>query len=208
MTTGRLVPTPGHTIGPFFGSALPYPGGDVLAPHDHPAGVRLHGRVTDGAGAPVPDALVELWQADEHGNVVQTPGSLRRLGRQPSSGAWYAAPGPFTGFGRAMVDNAGEYAFQTVRPGPTDEGRPAFFALTLFSRGLMNRLFTRAYLPGQTALLAGDRLLASLPADRRTTLLAVDEGGRSLRFDVRLQGEDETVFLRYPGYDEPPTSRS
>lgn len=205
MTAERLVPTPGHTVGPFFGFALPYAGGDLLAPEGHPAGVRLHGRVSDGVGAPVPDALIEVWQADETGRVVQRPGSLRRLGQQPSSGAWYAAPGPFTGFGRTMVDNAGEYAFQTVRPGPTDPGRAAFFALTVFSRGLMNRLFTRAYLPGQDDVLVTDPLLTSLPAERRGTLLAVADGERSLRFDLRLQGEGETVFLRYPGYDEPPT---
>ena len=78
MSEASLVPTPGHTIGPFFGYALPYAGGDTLAAPHHPSAVRLHGVVSDGNGDPVPDALVELWQADEAGQVPQRFGSLRR----------------------------------------------------------------------------------------------------------------------------------
>lgn len=175
-----LPPTPGQTVGPFFGFALPFPGGEHLVPPGAPAATRLHGLVLDGDGQPVPDALVELWQQGPDGAVVQQAGSLRRDG-------W-----TFTGFGRAATDNAGHYSFTTREPAAR------FVALTIFARGLSNRLFTRAYLPDDAAALAADRLLASLPADRRGTLIARRDG-TSLRFDVRLQGEGETVFLRYPG---------
>ncbi|OMH24435.1 protocatechuate 3,4-dioxygenase subunit alpha [Tersicoccus phoenicis] len=189
MTTGRLVPTPGQTIGPFYGYALPYERGDQLAGPHHPRAVRLHGTVYDGAGDPIPDALLEIWQADEDGTVPRAPGSLRRDG-------W-----TFTGFGRAAVDNAGDYTFTTVNPGPTEEGAAPFIAVTLFARGLLNRLFTRIYLPENSVALESDPLLASIPADRRPTLIAEREPDGGLRFDIRLQGDGETVFLAFPGID-------
>ena len=179
------LPSPGQTVGPFFGFALPYAGGNELVPPGRPDAVRLHGTVLDGAGQPVPDALLELWQADPEGRVPQVAGSLHRDGFT------------FTGWGRAETDREGRYTFSTLAPGPARPGGPAFFALTIFSRGLPNRLFTRAYLPGPA--LAEDPLLSALPEDRRSTLLAVEEAA-GYRFDVRLQGEDETVFLTYPGH--------
>jgi protocatechuate 3,4-dioxygenase alpha subunit len=175
------VTTPGQTVGPFFGIALPYDGGADLVPPTYPDAVQLTGLVLDGDGAPVPDALLEIWQPDASGNVVQAPGSLRRDGFT------------FTGWGRAATDNTGRYRFTTIRPG----GAVPFIAMTVFARGLLDRLFTRVYLPGS----ADDALLASLPAERRRTLVAVGEG-RQLHFDVRMQGADETVFLRYPGDHE------
>jgi protocatechuate 3,4-dioxygenase, alpha subunit len=169
------TPTPGQTVGPFFGYALPFPGDNELVPPGAPGAVRLHGRVVDGAGDPVPDAILELWQSDAEGHVVQQPGSLRRDGFT------------FTGWGRASTDREGRYAFSTLTPGSP------FFAITVLARGLTNRLFTRAYLPE-----AGeDPFLASLPAERRSTLVTTrDESG--FVFDVHLQGERETVFLTYP----------
>ena len=198
-----LPPTPGQTIGPFFGYSLPYPGDSELVPGGHHDAIRLHGTVYDGAGAPIPDALIEIWQADEAGQVAQRAGSLRRNAHQGTSGAYFLDTSTFTGFGRAAVDNAGEYAFQTLLPGPTEPGRAAFFCLTIFARGLMNRLFTRAYVPAEEAVLDADRFLASVPAERRATLLATANGERSLRFDIRLQGGDETVFITYPGFNSP-----
>ena len=182
----KLTPTPGQTIGPFYGYALPFPGGEALVDRSHPGAVRLHGTVYDGAGAPVPDSLLEIWQADERGAVASAPGSLLRDGYT------------FTGWGRAAVDNAGAFAFTTVNPGPTGPGKAAFIQLVVFARGLLNRLFTRIYLPEDEAALAADPLLASLPEERRRTLIARREADGSLRFDVRLQGEGETVFLSYP----------
>jgi protocatechuate 3,4-dioxygenase alpha subunit len=178
-----VTATPGQTIGPFFGFALPYERGHELVPPSHPQAVRLHGTVYDGAGAAVPDALLEIWQPDADGNVVQRPGSLHRDGYT------------FTGWGRAATDNAGHYSFTTLEPGPAETGRAPFIAMTVFARGLLNRLFTRVYLPGEA--LAADPLLASLEPERRDTLVAVREDG-GLRFDVRLQGEGETVFLSHP----------
>ena len=181
---GDLTPTPGQTIGPFYGYALPYDGDSELVPPGHADAVRLHGTVRDGAGDPVPDALLELWQADPEGAVPQEAGSLRRDG-------W-----TFTGWGRAATDNAGHYSFTTLAPGAPDGRGAPFFAVTVFARGLLDRLLTRAYLPGDDAALAADRVLASVDPDRRGTLVAVaDEHG--YRFDVHLQGDDETVFLRH-----------
>jgi protocatechuate 3,4-dioxygenase, alpha subunit len=166
--------TPGQTVGPFYGYALPYDGGPDLVPPGHHAAIRLHGYVLDGAGTPVPDALLEIWQTDAAGNVPQVGGSLRRDDHT------------FTGWGRASTNNTGHYSFTTIEPGAP------FIALTVFARGLMNRLFTRIYLPE-----AVDPFLLSVPAERRDTLVATREAD-GLRFDVILQGDRETVFLAYP----------
>lgn len=193
-----LAATPGQTIGPFYGFALPYPRDCELVAPGTPGAIRLHGTVLDGAGQPVPDAMVEIRQADAAGRVPAVEGSIRRDGST------------FTGWGRCAVDPGGRYGFTTVRPGATDEGAAPFFAVTVFARGLLNRLFTRAYLPGDDAALGADPLLASLTPERRDTLIAVAEGeaegpgeqhrgGPSdLRFDVHLQGDRETVFLTFP----------
>jgi protocatechuate 3,4-dioxygenase, alpha subunit len=185
-----LTATPGQTVGPFFGYALPFERGSELVPPGSPGSIRLHGVVTDGEGNPVPDALLEIWQADADGNVPNATGALRRDG-------W-----TFTGWGRAATDDEGHYSFSTVLPGATNPGAAPFIMVTIFARGLLNRLFTRVYVPGDH--LAKDALLASLPADRRDTLVATGEpdGLRfdGLRFDIALQGPRETVFLRYPGH--------
>lgn len=181
--TGTLQPTPGQTVGPFFHFALPYDGGAHLVPPGTPGAVRLHGTVYDGAGVPVPDALVEVRQAGADGTVPRVEGSLARDGR-------------FTGWGRAATDASGRYAFTTLVP-----GRPrgqhgdgaAFFAITLLARGLLDRLFTRAYLPGES-----DAFLAGLPAEDATTLRTTRDATGDLRFDIRLQGDRETVFLAHP----------
>lgn len=170
-----LIATPGQTVGPFFGFSLPYAGGADLVPPGHPDAVRLHGRVLDGAGDPVPDALLELWQVDDAGAVCRAPGALRRDGQT------------FTGWGRAATDGEGQYAFTTLAPAAP------FFALAVLARGLLDVLFTRAYLPSH----AHDPFLATVDAARRDTLLTTaDDTG--FRFDVRLQGEHETVFLTFP----------
>lgn len=177
-------PTPGQTVGPFFGFALPYPGDSELVPPGRPGAIRLHGRVLDGAGEPVPDALIEIAQPDGDGVLSRVAGSLRRDGFT------------FTGWGRASTDGAGRYTFSTVAPGPAAPDAAAYFAVCVFARGLLDRLFTRAYVPGDDAVLAADPLLASVDPDRRSTLVATrDEHG--LGFDIRLQGEGETVFLEY-----------
>ncbi|VBA50908.1 Protocatechuate 3,4-dioxygenase alpha chain [Mycobacterium attenuatum] len=184
----ELACTPGQTAGPFFGIALSYPGGNELIDDGYPGAVRLHGTVYDGAGAGVPDALLELWQADGTGRIPRQAGSLRRRGAPLSE---------FTGFGRAATDAHGRYRFTTVAPGSVD-GRAPFFAITVFARGLLHRLFTRAYLP--SADVDADRVLARVEPRRRATLLCVDEndsGRVGYRFDIHLQGPCETAFLAY-----------
>lgn len=177
------VPTPGQTVGPFFHFALPYDGDrDLVAPGTQDA-VLLHGGVYDGRGNGIQDALVEIWQADPQGRVLRRPGSIRRDGTV------------FTGFGRSSTDRTGRFWFTTLEPGPVDGGLP-FFAVTVFARGLLNRLFTRAYLPLDGA--EPDAVLRSA-GDRASTLVCErDQDG--LRFDIRLQGDGETVFLAYPGH--------
>lgn len=174
-----LIATPGQTIGPFFHDAMPYERGHELVPPTTPGAVRLHGVVYDGAGEPVPDALIEIRQADAHGAVLQVEGSLVRDGR-------------FTGWGRSATDSTGRYSFTTVEP-----GGGTFFSVVIFARGLLNRLFTRAYVPGRD--LEADPLLARLAPKDRETLVAVREADGNLRFDVHLQGDRETVFLSFTG---------
>jgi protocatechuate 3,4-dioxygenase alpha subunit len=178
------TPTPGQTVGPFFAFALVQDGGAELVPAGHPDAVRLTGRVLDGAGEPVPDALVEIWQPGPDGAVAREPGSLRRDGFT------------FTGWGRAPTDRTGRYTFTTLAPGATSPGAAPYFAVTVLARGLLDRLLTRAYLPGDDGALQADPLLASIEAERRGTLVtSADEHGYV--FDIRLQGEGETVFLTH-----------
>lgn len=188
MTSARAV-TPGQTVGPFFGYALPYSGGDLLVLPHHPDAVRLHGTVLDGDGQPVPDALLEIWQNDADGRPVQRPGSLHRDGHT------------FTGWGRTATDRVGQYHFTTLEPGSAlDNGASPFIALTVFARGLMHRLQTRIYLPDSPAL-AEDPFLLSVPAERRSSLIAQRDDTSSLLFDVHLQGPQETVFLTFTSSD-------
>src|SRR5579859_1279404 len=116
-----LPVTPGQTIGPFYGYALPYSRGHELVPPGHTRAIRLHGTVYDGQGVPIPDALLEIRQADETGTVPVADGSLRREGMV------------FTGWGRCGTDPAGRYSFITVEPGSTAPGAAPFFAVALFA---------------------------------------------------------------------------
>ncbi|MER7400082.1 protocatechuate 3,4-dioxygenase subunit alpha [Streptomyces sp. NPDC000151] len=189
MTTDvTLPPTPSHTVGPFYGYALPFPGGGDIAPAGHPDTITVHGYVYDGAGEPVPDALVEFWQAAPDGSLAGAPGSLRR---NPVDGGYYGRNGvDFTGFGRVPTDADGHYAIRTLPPG----GAP-YLSVCVFARGLLHHLFTRAYLSEP----AGDTLLSGLEPARRETLLARAEADRhrTHRFDIHLQGDKETVFLAF-----------
>ncbi|MFV0494358.1 protocatechuate 3,4-dioxygenase subunit alpha [Mycobacterium sp.] len=176
--------TPGQTVGPFFGIGLPFTGDSELVCADFPGAIELHGTVYDGDGTAVPDALIEIWQPDSAGRIPHASGSLHRDG-------W-----TFTGWGRAATDTGGHYSFATVAPGSATAGQPPFFCVAVFARGLLDRLLTRAYLPGTD--LDAVPLLASVDPRRRPTLLCVsenDSGRARYRFDVHLQGPRETVFL-------------
>lgn len=170
------LPTPSQTVGPFYGYALPFPGGGDLAG----GGITVHGLVLDGAGEPIPDALLEFWQADASGSLRGAPGSLRR---DPVTGAVVGRHGvDFTGFGRVSTDADGHWVLRTVPPGT------GYISVCLFARGLLHHLFTRIYLRPAPFL---DTF------DRAETLLAVRERDGVYRWDLRLQGEKETVFLDF-----------
>ncbi|SFR67594.1 protocatechuate 3,4-dioxygenase, alpha subunit [Agromyces sp. CF514] len=177
-------PTPGQTVGPFFAYGVEYPGMNrVAAPHS-PGAIVLEGTVLDGAGAPVPDAFVEIWGADADGSIPRARGAFRRDDRT------------FTGFGRAFTDDEGHWEFWTRNPGPVDGAAP-FFAAIVYARGLPDKLHTRIYLPDDAAALANDPLLASLDDDEGSSLVATRTPEGWLHHDIRLQGEKETVFLVY-----------
>ncbi|MEV0398618.1 protocatechuate 3,4-dioxygenase subunit alpha [Actinoallomurus sp. NPDC050550] len=178
-----MTTTPSQTVGPFFGYALPYADGPYVVPEWHPGAIRIRGRILDGAGEPLPDGLVEIWQADADGDVPRGGGALRRAGND------------FSGFGRCGTDAAGNYWFSTVKPG----GPAPHIAMLVFARGLLKPVATRVYFPDEPGN-ATDPVLSAVPPDRRDTLVAVREGDRSYRFDVHLRGERETVFFeRYFG---------
>lgn len=163
--------TPPQTIGPFFGVLLPERGLVSLLPPGSPGPrVCISGTVVDGAGEPVSDALVEIWQ----GGV----------------GA--------CGFGRIPTTRAGGFAFETTKPGPVPgpDGRPQapHLVVGLFARGLLTRLVTRVYFDDEAAN-EHDPVLACVPADRWATVIAVGESAGRYRFDIVLQGPRETVFF-------------
>ncbi|MGW1032437.1 protocatechuate 3,4-dioxygenase subunit alpha [Streptomyces antibioticus] len=193
-----VPPTPSHTVGPFYGHALPFPGGGDIAPAGHPATVTLQGYVYDGAGAPLPDAFLELWGAGPDGRVPHTDGSMRR---DPATGGFLGRNGvEFTGWGRVQTDADGHWTARTLRPGARGTSAP-YMSVCVFARGLLVHLFTRIYLPGDdpatATALAADPLLSRLDPARRDTLIATDDGTGTYRFDIRLQGEGETVFLEF-----------
>ncbi|MFJ9617579.1 protocatechuate 3,4-dioxygenase subunit alpha [Streptomyces noursei] len=198
---GSRAATPAQTIGPFFGHALPVPDGGRIAPEGHPDAVTVHGLVRDGAGAPVPDALLEFWQAGPDGSLAGAPGSLRR---DRATGALLGRDGAvFTGFGRVPTDAGGRYAVRTLRPAAAGRSNAApYLAVCVHARGLLHHLFTRVYFPEHTAAHATDPLLAQLPEERARTLLARPDGPGRYRFDVQLQQSadgtfEETVFLAF-----------
>ncbi|MEH0574136.1 MULTISPECIES: protocatechuate 3,4-dioxygenase subunit alpha [Streptomyces] len=189
-----VLPTPSHTVGPFYGHALPFPGGGDIAPVGHPDTITLQGHVYDGEGKPLPDAFLELWGADPEGNLPQVDGSMRR---DASSGGFLGRNGvEFTGWGRVQTDADGHWSARTLRPGARGRSAP-YLSVCVFARGLLVHLFTRIYLPGDDAALAADPLLKQLDPARRATLIAQDGPLGTYRFDIRLQGEGETVFLEF-----------
>jgi protocatechuate 3,4-dioxygenase alpha subunit len=185
--------TPSQTVGPFLAIGLPWPDGPFVVPPGSPGSIVIEGRVLDGAGQPVPDALVETWQADPDGRFNH-PDDPR--GPAPATDG-------FRGFGRSATDSDGNYRIVTLRPGPlpSPEGgtEAPHLDVSVFARGLLDRVVTRIYFADETEANAVDPVLASI-ADpgRRATLIAVrpaDGARQTFRFDIRLQGELETVFF-------------
>ena len=185
--------TGSQTVGPFFAPALLREGARrnvLVQPETAGERIRIEGRILDGDGMPVPDALVEIWQANAYGRynhpADQSPAAL-----DPS----------FTGFGRSGTEEDGSYWFETIKPGPVpfDEKRlqAPHICVTVFARGLLNHLVTRLYFEDEPTN-TGDPLLQCVPGDRQATLLARREPGDTLvvyRFDIVLQGAEETAFF-------------
>jgi protocatechuate 3,4-dioxygenase, alpha subunit len=180
--------TPSQTVGPYFRLGLDRPEWADLA-RDAPSGekIAIEGRVLDGNGAPVDDAVLEIWQADAEGRYDH-----------PDDGR--PADPRFRGFGRAMTDEAGRYRFVTIRPGRVPGTGGALQAphvnLTIFARGLLKQLVTRIYFADEPSNQA-DPVLTGIadPAARRTLLAVRQDGGTTYRFDVVLQGKGETAFF-------------
>ncbi|HEY1969350.1 MAG TPA: protocatechuate 3,4-dioxygenase subunit alpha [Pseudonocardia sp.] len=172
--------TPSQTVGPYLAIGLPWPDGPDVVPAGTEGAVRIGGTVYDGAGAPVPDALVETWQASPDGRFDHPDDP-----RGGQSG--------WRGFGRCPTDEAGRWAVRTVLPGALP-GQAPHIDVSVFARGLLARLVTRIYFPEHTAEQTADPVLAQVQADRVHTLLARREGD-GYRFDVRLSGDGETVFF-------------
>ena len=193
----KLIPTPSQTVGPFFSLGLDRPEWTDLTagnPGQAPLGERIviEGRILDGDGAPVPDAVVEIWQANAAGRYAHPEDQQSDKLLDPN----------FRGFGRAATDAEGRFRVTTVMPGPVPGRGNSLQAphinVLLFSRGLLIHLHTRIYFDGEPAN-AADPLLSSIEDPKvRSTLLARREGSGSparYRFDIIMQGENETAFL-------------
>jgi protocatechuate 3,4-dioxygenase alpha subunit len=190
--------TPSQTVGPWFAYGLTPLGqydwsdiatGNLITPDVVGDRIRIEGIVRDGDGAVMPDAMIEIWQADGQGRLPSRTGN----GATPNTS--------FRGFGRCPTDPKGVFWFDTVKPGPVPgaDGKPQapHILVAVFARGLLTHLYTRIYFADEAAN-ASDQILKLVPADRRDTLIARKEtgGGTSIyRFDIRLQGEGETVFF-------------
>ncbi|MEI7447504.1 MAG: protocatechuate 3,4-dioxygenase subunit alpha [Burkholderiales bacterium] len=192
-----LGQTPSQTVGPYFAYGLVptqygYPlaslfGPELAQPHTPGEPIVITGRVLDGRGEPISDALLEISQVDASG-------------RRPQGRAEVAATG-FRGFGRMGTGTlpGNVFAFRTVKPGPTPDGQAPHVDVIVSMRGLLVHAFTRIYFDDEAAANARDPVLATVPAERRGTLIArreVQAGGTVVyRFDVHMQGEAETVFF-------------
>ena len=194
--TGGL--TPSQTVGPFFKYGLTPDGqyhwndaftNNLVTADSSGDRICIEGRVFDGDGQPVPDCMLEIWQADAQGRFAD-PQDKRAL---PNAA--------FRGLGRCGSNGNGEYRFDTIKPGvvPDPDGKPQapHMLLAVFARGMLLHLYTRIYLDGEVGN-AADPVLALVPAERRGTLIAMRQPGNGnavYRFDICLQGDNETVFF-------------
>ncbi|MGW5106003.1 protocatechuate 3,4-dioxygenase subunit alpha [Nocardia sp. NPDC004123] len=172
-----LTSTPSQTVGPYLDIGLTWPDGPYAVPEGTPGAVWIRGRVFDGAGDPIDDALIETWQADETGHFTH----------QHEHG------GESRGYARSHT-RGGEFAVHTLVPGALSDGQAPHIDVSVLARGLLHRVVTRIYFPEHSEMNRDDPVLISVPAHRRDTLVATRTGD-GYRFDIHLQGELETVFF-------------
>lgn len=180
--------TPSQTVGPYFAIGLPWDRGPYAVADGTPGQIRITGVVYDGAGAPVPDAVIETWQADPEGRFAD----LHGYGEQSRLKG-------FRGFARhAAEDGDGTFEIVTVKPGPVagpgGTVQAPHIDVTVMARGMLHRCVTRIYFADEPQANGADPVLAAVPADRRDTLLAQPMGD-GYTIDIRLQGLGETVFF-------------
>ena len=180
-------PTPSQTIGPFFHDALLDRNYSELVSLDHPEAIEIKGTIYDGAGEIVPDAMVEIWQANRAGRYDHPADDREDLPLGED----------FSGFGRSGA--GGAFSFLTVKPGPVTgldgQLQAPHVMVSVFARGLLKRLVTRIYFPDEEAANAVDPVLSTIEdPELRRTLIARDEGN-VLRFDIHLQGDGQTAFF-------------
>jgi protocatechuate 3,4-dioxygenase alpha subunit len=192
-----LKQTPSQTVGPFFAYGLSAPQygyqytaiasdqvADDLTPGER---IRITGQVFDGAGAPVNDAMIEIWQADSEGRYAH-PADRRDSNQR------------FRGFGRfgTGTDSENRFSFHTIKPGSVDGAQAPHINVIVFMRGMLTHAYTRIYFSDEGEANARDPVLQGVPADRRHTLMATRQETPTAtlyRFDIRMQGENETVFF-------------
>lgn len=189
MTDTTPLPTPSQTSGPYLSiGLLDELIGSSLVAEDDPRALRIRGRLLDGNGDPVPDGLVEIWQANAAG----------RYAHPRDDRADAALEDGFVGFGRSGTVDDGWFEFVTVKPGrvPAPGGglQAPHLVVVVSARGLLKQLVTRIYFPDEGAANADDAVLSELSEDERATLVARPEDG-GLRFDIRLQGAGQTTFF-------------
>ncbi|MCW2633754.1 MAG: pcaG [Blastococcus sp.] len=184
----QLGPTPSATVGPYLAIGLTWEDGPYVVAPDTPGAIWIRGTVSDGNGDVVPDAMIETWQADPDG----------RFDHPDDPRGAVARPG-FRGYGRSYTADGGRYGICTLKPGRVPDGdgglQSPHVDVSVFARGLLDRVVTRIYFADEAEANAEDAVLRSLPDDAARQTLLATPGADGYTLDIRLQGERETVFF-------------